>query len=123
MNKRNSGLISYFHGLTTKKPGVCFDTCCPPCVVQGSQCSCDSVLLSSMTRLLWCLGRDKPDAALAGPTAALVRRFDSWKRSEEQLLAVEWESETRRPKSVVTPRARASLLSQNARANQQRPSL
>lgn len=79
--------------------------------------SCDWALLSSLTQLLWCLGKHKPDAALAGPVAVLVRASDSWKRSEEQLLAAEWETETKRPRSVVTHRARASLLSQSAHAN------
>ena len=119
MNKRKSGLISCFHGLITEKVSVCFDNCAWD-RAPSAAFSCDSVLLSSLTRLLWCLDRHKPDAALAGPIATLVRGFDSWKKSEEQLLAAEWKTKTRRPNSVVTRRAPSSMLSQSAHTNQQR---
>lgn len=93
----------------TEKAVVCFDGCAWDRAASAAV-SCKSVPLSSLARLLSCLDRHKLAAALVSPIAALVRAFDSWKRSEE-LLAVEWEIKPRRPKSGVPCRAPSSLIS------------
>lgn len=113
MNKRRSVLISYFHELITEQISVCFDNCVWDRAVGGAV-RWDAVLLSSLTQLLWCMGRHKPNAALTGPIAVLASGFYSWKRSEGQLLAAEWDTKPSE-KSLVTCRALFSLLSVTSR--------
>lgn len=119
MNKRKSGLISYFHGLLTEEVSVCFDNCAWD-RAPSAAFTCDLVLLSSLTRPLRYVGRHERDAAPAGPIAALVREFDSWEEVRGAIAGSRVGEKMRRLESVVTRKAPSSLLSPSAHANQQR---